>query len=233
MTEIFDNVAQEYDSWYKTAIGELVHELELEIILELLNPNPGQKVLDFGCGTGHYSIELARKGLEVTGLDLSEEMLSYARYKSSQMGIDINWVVGDAQNLDFADNSFDAAVSVTALEFFPDPSRALREAYRVLKPGGRMVVGIIAGNSPWSEKYLRNAKEDADSVFNHATFYTAEELLALFPEIKGTAREGLYFPPEKEGFDRNKALEIEIRARETNSKGAGFAAAVWEKSSQI
>lgn len=92
-----------------------------------------------------------------------------------------------------------------------------------------MVVGVIGGNSPWSEKYMESARNDPDSVFNFATFYTASELLALLPEVKGTAREGLYFPPEKDGFDRQKAVQIEMESREEKREGAGFAAVLWEK----
>jgi len=229
MGEVFDTIAREYDAWYETEIGRLVHEIEKEIIFDLLRPEPGQKVLDLGCGTGHYSIELAQKGLEVTGIDISEEMIAYAKKKSEDMGLDINWMLRDAHTLPFGDSTFDRIVSVTALEFFPEPARALREAYRVLKPGGRMVIGVIGANSPWSERYEENARKDESSVFRHARFYTAEELLALLPDVKGRVRKGLYFPPDREAFDREKALAAEREGRAKNGEGAGFVAALWEK----
>ena len=229
MAEIFDTVAHEYDAWYTTDLGSVVHEVEKDIIFDLLKPEPGQRVLDFGCGTGHYSIELAAKGLRVTGLDISEEMLAYAREKAGRLDLDVKFLVGDATDLPFEDGTFDLAVSVTALEFFPDPTKALREAFRAIKPGGRMVVGVIAGKSAWSEKYLRSAEGDPDSIFRHANFYTAEELLALLPGARGETRNGLYFSSDYETFQREKALEMEREGRELGKEGAGFAAAVWYK----
>ncbi|NLO89947.1 MAG: class I SAM-dependent methyltransferase [Clostridia bacterium] len=226
---VFDSVAQEYDAWYETEMGSLVHEIEKEVIFELLKPQKGQRVLDLGCGTGLYSIELAKMGLKVTGIDISEKMISYARKKSENLGLDIRFIVQDAHSLPFEDDTFDRVVSVTALEFFPEPTRALREAYRVLKPGGRMVIGVIGANSPWSARYEKKAKEEEDSVFRHARFYTAEELLSLLPEVEGTAVKALYFPPDRENFDRDKALAMERQGRAQNGDDAGFVAALWIK----
>lgn len=226
---IFDSVAHEYDAWYETELGSLVHEIEKEVVFDLLKPKAGQKVLDLGCGTGHYSIELAKMGLEVTGVDISKEMISYAVEKSRKLGLDINFLEEDAHSLPFEDETFDLVVSVTALEFFPEPTKALREGFRVLKPGGRMVVGVIGANSPWSEKYKRNAEEDENSVFRHAKFYTAKELLSLLPEVEGKAVKALYFPPDRKNFDRDRALAMEQEGRAQNKDGAGFVAALWIK----
>ncbi|NLJ99771.1 MAG: class I SAM-dependent methyltransferase [Clostridia bacterium] len=230
MGEIFDSVAERYDQWYKRGVGALVHEIEMEIVMDLLQPKAGQSALDVGCGTGHYSIELARQGLDVSGLDISQEMLSFAKAKSLEDDLSINWIQGDAGKLPFDEGSFDRVVSVTALEFMPEPGEVLREAYRVLKPEGRMVFAVIGGGSPWAARYEKKARDYEDSIYGSAVFYTAEEMLALFPEVEGRTVEGLYFPHRKgDDFDRKEALAMEKAGRKEGRGGAGFVAALWIK----
>ena len=83
-------------------------------------------------------------------------------------------------NLPFDDETFDAVVSLSALEFVPDLSEALKEAYRVLKPGGRLVIGIIGGNSTWCRYYEEKAKKDSTSAvsYTHLDVYKRQVLLA-------------------------------------------------------
>lgn len=102
---------------------------------------PGQAVLDVACGTGALTLAAAEfvgpQG-RVAGLDVNPEMLAVARRKSA----DIDWRVGAAERLPFADASFDAVVSQFGLMFFHDRPRALAEMRRVLKPGGRLAVAV-------------------------------------------------------------------------------------------
>jgi ubiquinone/menaquinone biosynthesis C-methylase UbiE len=103
--------------------------------------SPGQKVLDVACGTGVLAREALRSvqpGGAVTGLDRNEVMLTVARRVAPR----IDWQSGRAEALPFPDGSFDAVVSQFGLMFFEDRAGALKEMWRVLKPGGRLSVAV-------------------------------------------------------------------------------------------
>jgi ubiquinone/menaquinone biosynthesis C-methylase UbiE len=112
---------------------------------EILSPEPGKRVLEIGPGTGYYSLHAAR-WLEPDGtlevLDIQQEMLDHTMRRAHALGIsNIVPRQGDAQALPYPDGHFDAAYLVATLGEVPDKERALRELRRVLKPGGRLVVG--------------------------------------------------------------------------------------------
>jgi SAM-dependent methyltransferase len=97
-----------------------------------------QRVLDVGCGTGVVAITAARRGGEVTGLDLTPELLARAKDNAAMVGVSVTWVEGDAESLQFADASFDVVLSQYGHMFAPRPAIAIKEMLRVLKPGGRI-----------------------------------------------------------------------------------------------
>lgn len=110
------------------------------------------EVLDVATGTGRLPAALlfqpTFKG-RVIGVDASRRMLKIAQDKLSGHESRVQWQLGDAQRLDFTDGRFDVVGCLEALEFFPDPSRALRELIRVLKPGGLLVVTNRIGPDAW------------------------------------------------------------------------------------
>ncbi len=226
MRQLFDGEASSYDSWYETAAGRIVDRIEKEAIYSLLQPRAGMKVLDVGCGTGNYTLDLAGKGLEVTGIDISKPMLERARAKAARRGLTVRFVEADALDLPFRDGIFDAVVSVTALEFVPDMPAALREAFRVLKTGGRLVVGLIGRDSAWGRFYAEKARQEPDSIFNHARLWTLDELVAAMPGKDARGKAVLFVPPDFDYNREEEAMAIETAAVNSGRTDGGFICAV-------
>lgn len=115
----------------------------LEMLEERLRP--GSKVLDIGCGTGHLTGELMRRGYDAWGVDFSEGMVQYARehYDESR------FQMGDIERIPFLDNSFDGVMCLGVMEYLSYDETALREIWRVLKPGGRAVITTPSSTCPF------------------------------------------------------------------------------------
>lgn len=112
-----------------------VPESQLRMLPEAL---PGQRVLELGCGTAYVSAWMARRGARVTGIDLSERQLATARRLQEQHQLHFELLLGNCEQLPFADQSFDFAISEYGAAIWCRPERWLREAFRVL--AGRHVV---------------------------------------------------------------------------------------------
>ncbi|HEX3145326.1 MAG TPA: class I SAM-dependent methyltransferase, partial [Pyrinomonadaceae bacterium] len=100
----------------------------------------GMKVLEIGCGLGTDGAQFARAGAEYTGIDLTEAAVDLARRRFALSGLRGEFRVSDAENLDFANESFDLVYSHGVLHHTPDIEAAVSEIHRVLKPGGRAMV---------------------------------------------------------------------------------------------
>lgn len=100
----------------------------------------GLRVLEIGCGLGTDGAQFARAGAYYTGVDLTEAAIELARRRFECSGLAGEFHVADAENLEFADDSFDLVYSHGVLHHTPDTERAVKEIHRVLKPGGRAVV---------------------------------------------------------------------------------------------
>lgn len=96
----------------------------------------GQRALDVACGTGVVAVTAARAGAQVTGLDLTPELIEHARENSRIAEVDITWHVGDVEELPFEKGAFDVVMSQFGHIFAPRPEAAIGEMLRVLKPGG-------------------------------------------------------------------------------------------------
>jgi ubiquinone/menaquinone biosynthesis C-methylase UbiE len=110
---------------------------------EVLDAKPGERVLEVGPGTGYYTLDVA----DWVGPEGGVEMLDHTMGRAAESGLaNITPTLGDATRLPYDDGSFDAAFLVTVLGEVPDQDAALRELARVLKPGGRLVVGELLGD---------------------------------------------------------------------------------------
>ncbi|XEQ93991.1 2-methoxy-6-polyprenyl-1,4-benzoquinol methylase, mitochondrial [Sporomusa carbonis] len=231
---LFNKIAYRYDQWYQTPRGSCIDAIQKKLVWDMAEVTAGERVLDLGCGTGNYTLELARYGCVTTGIDLSAGMLAAAKSKADAANCKIDWIEADFLKLPFASATFDFVLSVTAFEFVADPRAALLEAMRVLKPGGRVVIGVLARDSAWGDLYRKEARDNPDSVFAAARLYSAGELRELFPDcrcIKG----GLFVPPGPPEIEVVEAMALENmgQLQYNNSNGQignpGFLVARWDK----
>lgn len=230
---LFDRISHRYDRWYATSRGRMVDAGQKDLVFDLAGVLPGQRILDLGCGTGNYSLEMARRGSLVTGADISDGMLSEAKRKAEALGLSIDWVLADCTDLPFASGTFDAVVTVTALEFVNDPRGALLEGMRVLKPGGRIVAGVLTRNSAWGKHYQEEGRKNPDSVFASACLFTEPELTGLLPCCRGI-RPGSFVPPGPPELNPVEASSPEVtignQSRIAPPPGEpDFLAARWDK----
>ena len=140
---VFGSVASKYDVM-NDAMSLGIHRIWKDAMMDWLAPRSGQKLLDVAGGTGDISfrfLERAGQG-HATVLDLTEPMLVEGRKRAEadQMASSLDWVVGDAMALPFADNSFDVYTISFGIRNVTRPQEALNEAFRVLRPGGRLMV---------------------------------------------------------------------------------------------
>lgn len=138
--QVSKSAAEVYDEFFVPALFEQWGSS----VCDEARIGPGMTVVDIACGTGALTLEAKRRAGStgrVIGLDCNREMLAAAGRKAR----DIEWVNGRAEDLPFGDSTCDAVVSQFGLMFFEDRAKALAEMWRVLRPGGRLVVAVWAG----------------------------------------------------------------------------------------
>jgi len=111
-----------------------------DALVAAVPPMAGERWLDVACGTGAISERAARGGADVVGIDLAPGLIETAKRLAAERGLDIDYRVGDAENLDVGDGSFDTISSSFGVMFAPDQARAAGELARVIPPGGRLAL---------------------------------------------------------------------------------------------
>lgn len=119
---------------------------ECSTLLSWLDPKPGEKILDVGCGDGFYTEKIARKGAEVTGIDIRKKALIRARNRA--LSQKLHFLEMNAEELDFPENYFDKVISFCVIEHLQDDEKTLRQIARLLKPGGRLFISADSLSNP-------------------------------------------------------------------------------------
>jgi SAM-dependent methyltransferase len=120
------------------AVAATIDDAPPAALLARLPDLAGRDVLDVATGSGNLALRQAAAGARVTGLDLVDELLDVARARAAATGLDVDWVAGDAEELPFADASFDVVTSIFGIQFAPRHAQTADELVRVLRPGGTL-----------------------------------------------------------------------------------------------
>jgi trans-aconitate methyltransferase len=206
-------------------------------LIDLLDPKPGERVLDLGCGTGHLTAQIAERGSDVTGLDSSVSMVAQARQNYPKL----KFTLADARALQF-EEPFDAVFSNAALHWIPEAGSVVESIARILKPRGRFVLEMgghgnvarivnalstvlrEAGYSPRNPWYFPRAGEYATLLEQHGfemqTLWTFERWSRLEHPEKGLREwlemfAGVWFEGVPQAARDAIVKDIEARLRPT------------------
>jgi ubiquinone/menaquinone biosynthesis C-methylase UbiE len=186
-----------YARWRRSRLGQITDALEQQLIFGLLGPLGGKRLLDVGCGDGALAAEFSRRGAEVTGLDADAGMIAAACDRAEIESLRLDLVEGRAEKLPFDDAVFDRVLAVTVLCFVGDTKQAIAEMARVLKPGGRLVIGELGKWSLWAA-FRRVRGWLGAPIWRSAKFHTAAELRRHIEAADlnvADIRGGVHYPP--------------------------------------
>jgi len=158
---VFEKYAEEYDEWFNVHMW--VYQSEVEAVKMVL-PQSGKGV-EIGAGTGRFSVPF---GLTV-GVEPSKAMAEIARSRG------ITVYDSKAEHMPFDDNAFDFVLMVTTICFLEDPLQALKEIRRILRPAGKIIIGMLDKDSPIGKLY--EMKKDDSKFFRYAYFYSVNQVL--------------------------------------------------------
>ena len=219
---LFDEWPDRYDEWFQSPIGALVKHYESSLLLDLLRPCRGEMILDVGCGTGIFTLDVLESGPKVVGLEISLPMLMRARQK---IGANLfHPITGDMRFLPIADEVFDKSVSMTALEFVENGRDAVQELFRVTRKGGIVVVTTLNSLSPWAARRQQKA-EKGHRLFKKMIFRSPDEMCALAP-VDGMVKTAIHFQKDE---DPGRVPEIEREGQTNNLNTGAFLAVCWVK----
>jgi 2-polyprenyl-3-methyl-5-hydroxy-6-metoxy-1,4-benzoquinol methylase len=170
---LFENYGKKYDNenFTQGTIGEC------DFIEKEIDFNKSQKIIDIGCGTGRHSIELAKRGYKVTGIDLSESQLARAKEKAKAQNLQIDFQKHDARNLTFK-NEYDLAIilcegAFSLMETDEMNYEILRNATNSLKAAGKLIFTTLNGLFPLFhsvEEFCTSTTEEGNATYSKNTF---------------------------------------------------------------
>ncbi|ELZ01331.1 methyltransferase type 11 [Natrialba chahannaoensis JCM 10990] len=200
-TDYAEVTKRQQETWATGDFNEIARQnvVMAEALCEAVDPHPGQRVLDIACGSGTAALVAGRRYCEVSGIDYVPELIDRANARAQANGQQIDFRVGDAQDMPFPDDTFDVVLSVYGVQFAADQEQAARELLRVCKPGGK--IGL-AGPTPegwsgdWFEAHAQYVPPPpgVESPLRWGTAEGIEELLgAGIRSIENTRRTALQY----------------------------------------
>ena len=162
----FDDLASDYDAWFERE-GKPIFAIEVPAFHEVL-PSLPKPWLEIGVGSGRFAQAL---GIE-TGVDPSIKLLEMARQRG------ITGFLGRGEQELFDKESFGTLFLIVTLCFIDSPLEVLKEAYRIMVPGGKIVLGLVLKESPWG-KFYQQKKKQGHRFYKYATFYKSDEVIRL------------------------------------------------------
>jgi SAM-dependent methyltransferase len=207
----FNDLANEYDAWFD-GTAKLIFDIEVKAFQEIL-PSLPKPWLEIGAGSGRFSQAL---GID-TGIEPSINLVKLARQR------EITIFQGSGEQKIFEKAFFGTVFLITTLCFLESPLDVLKETHRILKPGGKIVLGLVLRDSPWGA-YYEQKKIEGHRIYKHATFYKCNEVTRL------TVQAG--FMGEKilsTLFQRPGAVRQMEQPKEGYYNDAGFVIVVAEK----
>ena len=165
----FNYLASAYDAWFEDK-GKVIFPIEVQAFKQVL-PSLPKPWLEVGLGSGRFAQAL---GIE-TGLDPAVRLLGIARKRG------IGVFLGKGESIPFSYSSFGTVFFIVTLCFVDSPRDALTEAYRILKPGGKVALGLILRGTAWG-RFYEHKKTQGHRFYRLATFYSQDEIQELLEE---------------------------------------------------
>lgn len=210
-SSLFDSLATVYDAWFEDK-GKLIFAIEVKALQEVLSLLP-KPWLEVGVGSGRFAQAL---GIE-SGIDPSVKLLEMAKSR----GIITFWARGEEQFFD--KETFGTVFLIVTLCFVDSPIAVLREAHRILKPEGKIVLGLVLRESSWG-KFYQMKKQEEHRFYKYATFYGHQEVEDLLMDSGFTIEKvvsALFQKPEevkemeapKEGFSVDAGFTLIVAGK--------------------
>lgn len=185
---------KEYFEYYNK-LREANESIDFSYKLHEYKSFTGKKVLDVGCGNGYVLSKYAQEGAQVFGVDITETGIDLCKKRFGYLGLQGDFRVANAEKLPFEDETFDCVCSMGVLHHTPDTPGAVDEIFRVLKPGGRLIVMFYHRNSAWyrirmplesilTGKSISQLVNEVDGVGNpKGDIYSKKELKELLHQF--------------------------------------------------
>jgi ubiquinone/menaquinone biosynthesis C-methylase UbiE len=215
VNSFFDELADQYDAWFDKE-GKFIFNIEVWALKEVL-PSLPDPWLEVGVGSGRFACAL---GIQI-GIDPSIKLLNIAKSRG------ITVIQGRGEEGLFKEGVFGTAFLIVTLCFVDSPKVVLKEAYRILKPDGKGVLGLVLKESPWGRLY-QQWKTQSHRFYRHAVFYEYNEVIKLLAQSSFTNERVVSTLFQKPGNVRHME-----EPQEGYSPGAGFTIIVAGKQSSI